>query len=438
MLLRGRIPQHAAIERIALMLKEQDMTALAAPSPAVHTGMSFRQFVALVAALMAVNALAIDSMLPALPEIAQSLGLKAGNQQQWIILIYLLGFGVTQIIYGPLADRYGRKPVLLVGLVLYVLFSVVAACSVSITMLLVARALQGVGSAASRVLAVSIVRDCYAGSQMARVMSLAFIVFLAVPILAPSVGQVIMLVFPWRGIFWALALFGTIITFWVLFRLPETLHAEDRLPIEPARIAKAFGETVSSRSAVGYTLATTLMIGGLFGFINSAQQIFADVFDEPRLFTAIFAGIAAFMALSSLVNARIVGRLGTRPVSQAALLLYLVVASIHLLVAWSGFETIWSFAILQALMMFGFGLVTSNFGSLAMEPLGHVAGTASSVQGFITTAGGALLGFLIGQHFDGTTVPLTLGFTVYALIALALVVFAERGRLFRRSGGRAM
>ena len=247
-----------------------------------------------------------------------------------------------------------------------------------------------------------------------------------------------MLVLPWRGIFGALAVFGTIVTLWVAFRLPETLHPEDRLPIEPTRIALAFKKTVTSRSAVGYMLAMTFMIGGLFGFINSAQQIFADVFDEQRLFTAIFAGIAAFMTLSSLLNAKIVGRLGTRPVSHAALLLYIAVAAIHLIVSLSGFETIWTFAILQALMMFGFGLVASNFGSLAMEPLGQVAGTASSVQGFVTTAVGALLGFFIGQHFDGTTVPLTAGFTVYGVLALGLVVYAERGRLFRRAGGRTM
>ena len=411
------------------------MTAPAAPSRDPRTDMGFRQFVGLIAAMMAVNAMAVDSMLPALPQIAHSFDLAAGNQQQFIVTAYLLGFGVSQIIYGPISDRFGRKGPLIVGLSIYVAFSIVAASSQSIGMLLAARVMQGVGSAATRVLAVSIVRDCYAGSQMARVMSLAFIVFLAVPIFAPSIGQIIMLVMPWRGIFGALALFGAVVLTWVVLRLPETLQPEDRLPIEPRRIYEAFRVTLTSRSAIGYMLAMTFMMGGLFGFISSAQQIFGDVFHKPQFFTLIFAGIAGFMALSSLVNARIVGRLGTRPVSHFALVGYIVATLLHLVVVVAGFETIWSFTIFQAAMMFFFGLVVSNFGSLAMEPLGHVAGTASSVQGFVTTAGGALLGFYIGQHFNGTTLPLVLGFAICGLASLALVIYAERGRLFRRVGG---
>ena len=418
-----------AMTQIALSVKARAETA-------PHPGMGFRQFVGLVAALMAVNALAVDSMLPALPAIARSLGLPVGNQQQWIITVYLLSFGTSQIIYGPLADRFGRRPVLMTGLIIYVATSILAAMAGSIEMLLFARVCQGIGSAATRVLVVSIVRDCYAGNQMARVMSLAFIVFLAVPILAPSIGQIIMLVLPWRGIFWALALFGLGVTIWVWARLPETMHERDRLPIAPARIFDAFRVALTNRSAVGYMLAMTFIMGGLFGFINSAQQIFVETFRAPRLFTGIFAGIAFFMALASLLNSRVVGRIGTRPVSHCALLGYLGIAIIHTALVASGHESIVTFSILQAATMFCFGLVASNFGALAMEPLGHIAGTASSIQGFATTAGGALLGFVIGQHFDGTTLPLEIGFLVYGLAAFVLVLVSERGRLFRRAGAR--
>ena len=394
--------------------------------------MGFKQFVALIAALMAVNALAIDSMLPALPAIGHSVGIGVGNenQQQWIVTSYLLGFGAAQIVYGPLADRFGRKPVLLAGLAIYVLFSGAAAFSTTMPVLLLARVLQGVGSAATRVLAISVVRDCYSGSQMARVMSLSFIVFLAVPILAPSIGQIIMLFGPWRLIFGALTLFGFAVAIWTAIRLPETLHPADRLPIMPSRVLQAFRLTLTDRLAVGYMLAMALVLGALFGFINSAQQIFAETLSAPRLFTATFALIAGFMALSSFLNSRIVGRLGARKVSHAALIGFIACSLLHTAVAVSGHETLVSFAILQAAVMFCFGLVVSNFGSIAMEPLGHVAGTASSVQGFVTTFGGALLGFLVGQHFDGTAVPLTLGFSVFGLMALGMVLVAERGRLF--------
>ena len=412
------------------------MTAFAADPSRAKPGMGFRQFVALIAALMAVNALAIDSMLPALPAIGRSLGIDDGNQRQWIVTAYLLGFGVAQIVYGPLADRFGRKPILLGGVAAYVLFSALAAFSTTFEMLLAARVLMGIGAAATRVLAVSVVRDCYSGRDMARVMSLAFIVFLAVPILAPSIGQAIMLFGPWRWVFGGLGVFGTGVLLWTAMRLPETLHPSDRLPFSPARVAGAFRLTLTNRIAVGYMLAMALVLGSLFGFINSAQQIFAETLSAPKLFTTVFAFIAGFMALSSFLNARIVGRLGPRRVSHLALCGFIAVSAIHAVVAVTGHETLVSFAVLQAGVMFCFGLVVSNFGSLAMEPLGHVAGTASSVQGFVTTTGSALLGFFIGQHFDGTTVPLSIGFILCGLLALGVVLVAERGRLF--GTGRAM
>ena len=406
------------------------MTAAAAPSTTPRPGMGSGAFIGLIASLMAVNALAVDSMLPALPTIMRGLGLPGGNEQQWIVTAYLLGFGASQIIYGTLADRFGRKPVLLAGLAIYVVCSVAAAATTSLPFLLAVRVVQGVGAAATRVLAVSIVRDCYSGAQMARVMSISFIVFLAVPILAPSIGQLIMLVGPWRWIFGALALFGTTVMLCVVFRLPETLHPDDRIPISFGRVLAAYRTTLTNRVAVGYTMAMAMMLGGLFGFINSAQQIFGQVFNALGLFTTVFALIALFMALSSLLNARIVGRMGTRVVSHTALLGYIAVALAHAGVALAGIETLWTFAVLQGGMMFGFGLVVSNFGSLAMGPLGHLAGTASSIQGFITTLGGALVGFAIGQSFNGTTVPLTLGFAGTGVVALLFVLFAEQGRLF--------
>lgn len=406
------------------------MTASPKALPNPHLGMSFRQFVTLIAAMMATNALAVDAMLPALPVIGDSLGIAAPNDRQWIITSYLLGFGCAQLFYGTFADRFGRRPVLFVGFALYVAASLAAAASPSVWAMMTARVAQGIGAAATRVLAVSIVRDCYAGRQMARVMSLAFIVFLAAPIVAPSLGQVILWFAPWRWIFGALAVFGISVGLWAATKLPETLRAEDRRPIAFASVRDALGTILGNRTSMGYMLAMTLVMGSLFGFINSAQQVFVDVLHAGSAFTLIFAVIAIFMAFASLLNARIVGRVGSRRVSHAALLAFIAVTSTHAVVAWTGHETVVVFATLQALSMFAFGLLGPNFSAIAMEPLGHVAGTASSVQGFITTVGGALLGFAIGQRLDGTVVPLTLGFAASGIGALGLVLFAERGRLF--------
>lgn len=408
------------------------MTAVALTDTSPHPGMGTKQFIALVAALMAINALAVDSMLPALPVMAAKLGLSSANQQQWIITSYLLGFGATQIVYGPLADHFGRKGPLLVGLAIYAVFSLVAASADSFATLIVARVLQGVGSAATRVLAVSVVRDCYKGAQMARVMSFAFIVFLAVPVIAPSLGQIVMLFGPWRWIFYVLAFFCLAVMVWTVLKLPETLHPEDHVDLSARRVLGAFGVVLGNRIALGYMLAMTMMMGGLFGFINSAQQVFDHTFGAARFFTAIFAGIAFFMACSSLLNASVVERLGTRRVSHTALLIFVAAAAVHGLIALANLDTLASFALFQALQMGCFGLVVSNFGAIAMAPLGHLAGTGSSVQGCVTTLGGAVIGSLIGQLYDGTTVPLTMGLTVTGLVALGFVIYAEHGRLFRR------
>lgn len=403
-----------------------------APSP--HPGMGFGQFVTLIAAMMATNALAIDSMLPALPHIGEALGVHDPNARQWVITSYLLGFGVAQLAYGSLA---GRKPVLMVGLTLYTLFAALCAFSTSFEMLLIARFLTGLGAASTRVLSVSIVRDCYAGRQMARVMSLAFIVFLATPIIAPSLGQAIMLFASWRWIFGVLSIFGLFVMAWAAVKLPETQHPEDRIPISVAGVTSAFRIALTDRIAMGYTIAAALVLSGLFGFLNSAQQVFAQVLGAGDTFPLIFAAIAGTMAVSSLLNSRIVGKLGMRKVSHWALIGFIAFAAAHAVIAITGHETLLSFSLMQAGMMFCFGLVMSNFGAIAMEPLGHVAGAAASIQGFITTIGGALFGFIIGQMFDGTTVPLTLGFTGFGLAGLLTVLATEKGRLFQTGASAA-
>jgi DHA1 family bicyclomycin/chloramphenicol resistance-like MFS transporter len=398
--------------------------------PAVK-GPGFPEFVCLIAMFMALNALAIDSMLPALPNIGAALGVASENSRQWVITAYLLGFGGAQIIYGPLADRFGRKPVLMAGLIIYVVFAIACAFAPTFGLLIAARVATGIGAAATRVLAVSIVRDRFSGRTMARVMSLSFLVFLGVPILAPTVGQLILTVAPWPWVFGVLAVFGAVVLTWAAIRLPETLHPEDRLPIDARRIAGAFLQAVTNRTSIGYTLAMTCITGALFGFINSSQQIFYDVFKAPGLFTTVFAAIAGGIAVASLLNSHFVERLGSRLISHTALLGFIAMGAIHSAVNLSGHESLWTFAVLQALTMFCFGFIAGNFGSMAMEPMGHIAGTASSAQGFISTIVGSLLGFGIGQSFNGSATPMALGFVVMGALALVFVLFAERGQLFK-------
>jgi DHA1 family bicyclomycin/chloramphenicol resistance-like MFS transporter len=394
-------------------------------------GLGFIEFVALMAALQALGALGIDSMLPNLPAIGEALGVSDENRRQLIITAYLLGLGGAQLIYGPLADRFGRRPVLLTGLCLYVGFSLLAALSPTFNLMLAARVLQGIGAAATRAIPTSVVRDRYAGREMARVMSLTSLVFMAAPIAAPSLGQLVLALASWPWIFGLLAAFATALMAWSLLRLPETLHLEDRLPIRPRKIVDAFALAARNRTAVCYIVAQAFLFGGLLGFINSAQQIFAEALGAREQFPLVFAICASFVAIASLLNARLVMRLGMRRLSHAALLGYIAMPAAHLIIAGSGHETLAVFTVFQALTMFCFGLSSGNFGAMAMEPMGHIAGVASSFQGFVSMVGASLIGFVIGQAFDGAVVPLEAGYLLCGLGALASVLTAERGRLFQ-------
>ena len=391
----------------------------------------FGEFVAIVAALMAINALGIDTMLPALPQIGAALHVAIENQRQFIITAYVLGFGIAQIVYGPLADRYGRRPVLLVSLTLFVVMSFAVTFATDLHQMVLGRVLQGIGAAGTRVLSSSIVRDRFQGRTMARVMSLAFTVFLAVPILAPNIGQLILLIGPWPWIFYLLTAFGAILMLWLWIRLPETLNPAFRRDIDPRTLAAGFRAVLTNRTSLGYSLATACSFGALLGFINTVQQIFAEVFHRPEIFTYVFAAAAAGMGGASVLNARIVERVGTRRVSHTALLCFIAISIAHMLFYQAGLETWLSFSIFQAAVMFCFALCGSNFGAMAMEPVGHLAGTAASIQGAISTVGGGVLGLVVSQRFDGTVLPTMEGYVGLGVLALLIVLFTEHGRLFR-------
>jgi MFS transporter, DHA1 family, multidrug resistance protein len=384
-----------------------------------------REFVLLMAALMASNAMAIDVMLPALPAIGEALGVARDNDRQLVISAFLLGYGLSQVAFGPLADRFGRKRLLVGCLCAYAGFGALSGLAWSMPLLLAARFTQGIASGGLRVLVVAVVRDRYHGAAMARIMSTAMIIFMVVPVLAPSLGQAVLAVADWRWIFALLALYGLWLAIWSGLRLPETLAVEDRRPLSPGAIAGGMGETLRRRESIGNTVAATLAFGGLFAFIGSVQQIVFDVFHRPELMGLVFASIAGPMALSSYANMRLVMHAGPRKLLLGALGALTVIAGLHLVVALLWEETLWSFIILQALTMACFGLVGANASAMAMSPLGHVAGTASALQGLITTVGGALIGLVVGQLFDGTTIPLVACFAIGGALALPVAIWAN-------------
>lgn len=381
----------------------------------------------LIAALMASNALGIDAMLPALPAIGETLGVADENRRQLVITFYMLGFGMAQLVYGPLADRFGRKRLLVACMIGYAGFALLSGLAGSFGLLLAARTLHGVAAAGTRVLVVAVVRDRFEGSAMAQVMSTAMIIFMIAPILAPGLGQLLLQVGSWRWIFLALAIYALALSVWAALRLPETLAREHRRPLSARHFGAAVRETLTNRASAGNTLAMTLTFGALLGFINSIQQVIFDIFQRPELIGIAFACIAGPMAISSWLNSRLVMRFGSRRLLLTAMSAFTGFAVLHLLLILTVGETIWSFVAVQALTMGCFGLIGSNSGALAMEPLGHVAGTASALQGLLSTVGAALIGLLIGQLFNGTTVPLVLGFVICGGLGLVIAHWANAG-----------
>jgi DHA1 family bicyclomycin/chloramphenicol resistance-like MFS transporter len=389
-----------------------------------------RETVGLLAGLMALNAFAIDAMIPALPAIGAELGVATDNSRQLVVVAYFLGFGVGQIFWGPLADRFGRKPILATGVALYTGFALLCGIAGSFELLIAGRVAMGASAAVTRVLVMAMVRDLFEGEAMARVMSLVFMVFMLVPVLAPNIGQAILLVAPWRAIFVVLAAYGAIMWIWSFIKLPETLHPEFRRKLNFGEIWGAVTTAARDRLSIGYTLALTAVFGGLTAYISSIQQIIFDVFDSGALIGLVFASIAAPMAVASWGNASVVGRFGLRRVGHAGLIGFVAVTIAHALIAEIAAEPLWLFIILMGLTFVTFAFTTSNLGTLAMTNMAPIAGTASSFQGVTSTIGGTLIGLGIGQAFNGTQLPFLIGLAICGTMGLVIVLWTERGRLF--------
>ncbi len=385
------------------------------------------EFITLMAALMSMVALSIDAMLPAIGLIGQDLPVENPNDVQLIISSVFLGMAFGLIVYGPISDSFGRKNAIYLGVGIFLLGCLISIFAQDFNQMLLGRVLQGFGAAACRVVTVAMMRDKYDGKEMAKVMSLIMMVFIMVPALAPSVGQLILFFADWHGIFVLLFSVALLSTVWMHFRLDETLAIEKRAPFSLSNIKRGMIETIKHPEARTYTLGAGIMFGAFVGYLSSSQQILQVQFATGELFSVYFGALALAIGFSSFANSKLVMRFTMESLCIAALLVVLCTSLIYLVYSQFNADAgLTSFMLYMLSTFFCFGILFGNFNSLAVHPLGHIAGVATSVISTVQTFISVLVGTYVGQHYDGSVIPLILGFIACSSLTLILMLWLRR------------
>lgn len=383
------------------------------------------EFTAMVAMLFATIAFSIDAMLPALPAIAAELSAEAPNRAQLILSAFVFGMGAGTLFAGPISDAMGRKPTIAGGILLYIVGAILAHYSGSLEMLLLARVIQGLGSAGPRIAGLALTRDLYEGREMARVMSFVMTVFMIVPALAPAVGAGIIAFTGWRGVFLAFVIFGLLALIWVSTRQPETLPPGQRRPLTAVNLISALREVLGNRDVRIYTAVMTLGYGQMFALLSSIQQIFGEGYGRTTSFPYWFALIAVVSAAASILNARLVMRLGMRRLATNAYLALAVFSALAAVIFWADVLTGWlafaGFFIWANSIFFIAGLTFGNLNALSLQKMGHIAGMATSVIAAISTVLSVAIAAPIGQAFDGTPLPVMVGAVVCSTLGYILM-----------------
>ncbi|WP_043614539.1 multidrug effflux MFS transporter [Ensifer sp. ZNC0028] len=405
-------------------------------SGAERLNMGIVEFIITIAVMTASVAIAIDSMLPALPAIGQSLNVANTNDSQLVIGVFFLGFGISQIFFGSLSDAFGRRRVLLGGLAFFTVSMFAAALTRSFETLLILRFIQGIGAAAIRITTMAIVRDCFGGREMARVMSYVMIVFMIVPIVAPSIGQLVILYANWHWIFILIGIIGAILFVWAFSRMKESLPQEERMPLSVGAVASGFKTVLTNRITCGYMIGMTMFTAVICAYIVTVQQIFGEVYGLGEWLPIAFAGTAGGIAVANFANGFFVRSFGMRRISHVSMILFTLISVAGFVMSLSGTPAfVVSYLMFSVLLMF-FAVIATNFTAISLEPMGHLAGTATAITGFVSTTGGALIGGAVGQLFNGTLQPLFGGFALFGAVTILATLWAEKGKLFTHPGDK--
>tara|TARA_R110000868_G_scaffold57701_6_gene178234 strand:- start:966 stop:2171 length:1206 start_codon:yes stop_codon:yes gene_type:complete len=385
------------------------------------------EFIALMASLMAIVALSIDALLPALPDIGNSVGVTNLSDNQLFITMIFLGLGFGQLIFGTLSDSFGRKPVVFIGFLIFVIASIICVTTKSFEMMIFGRILQGIGLSSPRTLSIAIVRDSYSGNYMAKILSIVVMVFILVPVIAPSLGQFLLNFYNWESIFYVNLIFGALVMIWFWKRQPETLPKEKRIRFSSHLFIDGTKEFVKYNDAIAFTLISGFITGSFMVYLSTSQQIFEKQYNLADMFPYIFASLAISVGLATYLNSILVVKYGMMRIAYLAIIVYVIISVLYIILFWSGENP--SIGILIgffALQFFAIGFLFGNLRALAMEPLGHIAGVGAAINGFVSTVMAVPIANYIGSFVIDSVLPLFIGFSIFGILSLLICIVLKR------------
>ena len=379
------------------------------------------EFIAIMALLMSLVALSIDGILPALAVIGTDLGVTDTQDHQLLITMIFLGLGFGQLIFGPLSDSFGRKPIIYVGFLVFAVASIICVNTNSYEVLIAARILQGIGLASPRTLSIAMIRDSYEGDYMAKVMSFIVMIFILIPIIAPTLGQFLMLTYNWQAIFNVQLGLGVLVIFWFWKRQPETLATDKRIPFRTTLLISGFKAFFKQKQAVAFTLISGFITGSFMVYLSTTQHIFETQYGLGEDFPLIFASLAVGVGFATYLNGVYVVRIGMKRIALVSLSAYSLSSLVYVVLYYNQANPpLWILLTFFALQFTAVGFLFGNLRALAMQPIGHIAGVGAAINGFISTVMGVLIASVIGAYISTTAWPLFLGFTICGFASMVI------------------
>ena len=388
------------------------------------------EFVALMASLMSIVALSIDALLPALPNIGAYLSVANTSDNQLLITMIFLGLGFGQLVFGPLSDSFGRKPIVYVGFIVFIIASIICVTTKSFEMMIIGRVMQGVGLSSPRSLALSMIRDSYSGDYMAKIVSIVVMFFILVPVIAPTLGQFLINYFSWKSIFYVNLIFGVLIMIWFWLRQPETLAAKNRIKFSSHLFIDGTKEFFKYKEAVAFTFVSGFITGSFMVYLSTSQQIFQEQYNLGELFPYIFASLAISVGLATFLNSKFVVKFGMWRIAYNASIAYTVISILYVFLYWSGNNpSIYILLSFFGLQFFAVGFLFGNLRALAMQPLGHIAGIGAAINGFISTVMAVPIANYIGSFVETSVLPLFIGFSVFGILSVLVFLVLKTKKM---------